>query len=430
MKGHDLGAPSGRPAAGRTNSPRAARQASDPDLREILPGPEPPLGTLPRRLLRAERVDGVIPVCDSDLSGNERAYLMECVESGWVSSRGPFVERFERAFAEAVGCEHAVACSSGTAALHLALAALGLGPGDEVILPAFTMIAVVNAVDYVGARPVLVDVDPETWNLDPAAVEARVGSCTRAVLAVHTYGHPADMEPLLALARARRLRVIEDVSEAHGAEYHGQRLGSLGHVAAFSFYANKIVTTGEGGMMTTGDTDLAAQARELRGLAFSAERHFWHKRRGFNYRMSSLQAAVGLAQTERLSELVERRRRAARLYAERLRGVPGLTLPVERPGAKNVYWMYGVVVGDDFGCTRDALRRYLAERGVETRSFFVPLHLQPVCAPAFAGERYPVSEALCARGLYLPSGPLLSEAEIDYVSDAIRSAPRASRPGD
>ena len=401
------------------DGPDAARAAK---LARILPGPEPDLGTLPAALRTEARPQGFLPVCDSDLGGNERRYLEECIDSSWISSRGAFVARFEERFAAESGCAHGVACSSGTAALHLALAALGLGPGDEVILPAFTMVAVANAVDYVGAEPVLVDVDPDTWNLDPDAVEARIGPRTRAILAVHTYGHPADMDRLLELARAHDLYLVEDVAEAHGAEHRGRRLGGIGDVAAFSFYANKIVTTGEGGMVTTSNPELDARARALRDLAFSEERHFWHEHRGFNYRMTNLQAAVGLAQTERMDELVERRRAHARSYEKCLREVAGLKLPVEREGTKNVYWMYGVLVGEGFGRTRDELRIHLARRGIETRSFFVPLHLQPIYAETFTGERYPVSEALCGAGLYLPSGPLLSEDEIAYVADAIREA--------
>jgi perosamine synthetase len=261
-----------------------------------------------------------------------------------------------------------------------------------------------------------------TWNLDVAELKGRVGPRTRAIIAVHTYGHPADMDPILEFARAHDLLVVEDAAEAHGAEYRGRAAGSLGDIASFSFYANKVITTGEGGMVTTRRSDLDRAVRNLRDLAFSGDRHFWHEHRGFNYRMSNLQAAVGLAQTERFADLVRRRRRNARLYAERLSAIDGLTLPQESPGAKSVFWMYGLLVEEDFGPARDELRSHLAERGVETRSFFVPLHLQPICAPAFQEEHFPVSEALCGKGLYLPSGPLLSEEEIDYIAETIASA--------
>jgi perosamine synthetase len=344
--------------------------ATLPWVRELIPGPDP--------VVRSASGRPVIPVADTRLDGNEVEYVMQCVRAGWISSVGPFVGEFEEAFGRAVGCEHAVACANGTVALHLALASLGIGPGDEVIVPAFTMIAVANAVSYTGARPVLVDCEPDTWNLDPEQVEARIGPRTRAIVAVHTYGHPAEMAALRELADHHGLFLIEDAAEAHGATYRGRPVGSLGDVATFSFYANKIITTGEGGMVTTNDGRLAERARTLRDHAFSKERHFWHKHLGFNYRMTSMQAAVGLAQVERFAELVARRRANGRLYAERLQSVPGLRLPVERPDATSVFWMFGLVVEDEFGCTRDELRRRLASAGVETRTFFIPLHLQPI----------------------------------------------------
>jgi perosamine synthetase len=296
----------------------------------------------------------------------------------------------------------------------LALAALGLGPGDEVILPTFTMIATANAISYTGATPVLVDSESETWNIDVAQIEARITPRTRAIVVVHTYGHPADMGPLRELARRHGLLVVEDAAEAHGALYQGSPVGALGDVATFSFYANKIVTTGEGGMVTTNDEALAAVARRLRDHAFSPERHFWHEYRGFNYRMTNLQAAVGLAQTERLPELVEKRRANARLYQHLLAPIRGLYLPVERPGVMSVFWMYALLIGDDFGYSRDDLRRRLAEHGIETRTFFIPIHLQPIY---FDGLRrhYPVAESLCRQGMYLPSGPSLTESDIRFV---------------
>lgn len=369
----------------------------------------------------------ILPVADTRLGEREKAYVTSCLESGWISSAGAFIERFERAFADAMGAEHGVACSNGTVALHLALASLGLGPGDEVILPAFTMIATINAVAYTGATPVLVDAEPETWNLDPALLEAKITPRTRAILVVHIYGHPADMDAILAIAKARGLSVVEDAAEAHGAQYRGRPVGSLGDMATFSFYANKILTTGEGGMVLARDAELAATARRLRDHAFSPERHFWHRYRGFNYRMTNLQAALGLGQTERLSELVEIRRRNARLYLDQLRDLPGLQLPAERPDVLNVYWMFGVVVRPDFPMNRDTLRAFLAARGIETRTFFIPMHYQPAWHAVFKGQRYPVSEALGRCGFYLPSGPCLTADEIAYICRTIREA--AGLPG-
>jgi len=385
-------------------------------LKEILPAPEPEV--VPPRAGGGR----VIPVSETRLDGNELRYLSECVESNWISSAGPFVSRFEAAFAAAVGCRHGVACSSGTAALHLALSSLGLGLGDEVIVPAFTMIATANAVRYTGATPVFADAEAETWNVDPGAVSAKVGPRTRGIIAVHTYGHPADMDALRRIAERHGLFLFEDAAEAHGARLGGRPVGSLGDAATFSFYGNKIVSCGEGGMVTTNDGEVAATARHLRDHAFSSDRHFWHKRLGFNYRMSNLQAAVGLAQTERLPEFVEARRTSARLYHEKLREIPGLTLPPERRGTTNVFWMYALLVGDGFGISRDALRQRLARRGIETRSFFVPLHIQPVYFGAHRGERYPVAEELCRTGLYLASGPALSARDIDRIAEEIRLA--------
>jgi perosamine synthetase len=400
---------------------RRAKAPVDP-LADLVPGPEPEVGPLPPHLLGPDGAPRSLRVSDTDLRGNELRYVTECIESNWISSAGPFVRRFEAEFASAVGAHFGVACSSGTAALHLALGALGIGPGDEVIVPAFTMIATANAVTYLGARPVLLDAEDETWNLDPRGLEARIGPRTRAIVPVHTYGHPADMDPILALARARGVAVVEDAAEAHGAVYRGRPVGSLGDAAAFSFYGNKIVSTGEGGMLTTARPELDREARRLRDLAFSEERHFWHERLAFNYRMTNLQAAVGVAQTERLAELVERRRRHGAMYRERLAGVPGLVLAPERDDVKNVFWMYGVRVQAAFGRSRDALRAWLAGRGIETRGFFVPIHAQPIYRDAFRGQRFPVAEALAREGLYLPSGPLLTEREIDWVAESLRAA--------
>jgi perosamine synthetase len=384
-------------------------------IRALIPDPEPALTPAPDgRLLR---------VAETLLDGSELAYLTECVQDNWISSSGPFVERFERAFAAAVDCRFAIACSSGTAALHLASAAAGLGPDDEVLVPAFTMVATANAARYVGAAPVLVDSDPLTWNIDPERLVDKLTSRTRAVIAVHTYGQPADIEAIVEFARGNGLVVIEDAAEAHGARVHDRPVGGLGDVAAFSLYGNKILTTGEGGVVTTNDERIARSARELRDHAFSAERHFWHRRVGFNYRMTNLQAAIGLAQAERLEQLVARRMEVAGIYRRLLSDTDGLELPPELDGG--VMWMFGVLISEQFGIGRDELRRRLAASGVETRTFFVPLHLQPAYQRSFAGQRYPVAERLGATGLYLPSSPRLSEDDIAYVADAIRAAGRA-----
>ena len=384
-------------------------------IRHLVPGPEPELRA-PACGRPALRVSA------PSLTGNELAYLTDCIATNWISSGGPYVAKFERAFAEACGCGFGIACASGTAAYHLILAALGIGNGDEVIIPTFTMIATANGVSYTGAQPVLIDAEPESWNPDMSQLEAKITPRTKAIAVVHTYGHPAEMDAVRKIAQRHSFSVIEDAAEAHGAHYRGKPAGSLGDAAAFSFYGNKILTTGEGGMVTTNNAELARIIRRLRDHAFSGDRHFWHTYRGFNYRMTNMQAAVGLAQTERLEQFVEKRRRNAALYTERLSAVGGLTLPAELAGVRSVFWMYCILVEDEFGLSRDELRGRLAARGIETRTMFVPIHLQPIYFAQFRGQRYPVAEALCRKGMYLPSSSDLSEAEIDFVCREVRRA--------
>jgi perosamine synthetase len=408
-----------RRGSARRSPPRGADAVvlSDEEfepIRALVPDAEPALAQPPG--------GRVIRVADTLLDGNELRYVSQCVADSWISSAGAFVGRFEREFAAALGCRFGIACSSGTAALHLALAAAGVGAGDEVLLPTFTMIATANAACYVGAEPVLVDADPRTWNLDPARLADKLTPRTRAIIAVHTYGQPAEMDAIREFAARNRLAVIEDAAEAHGARYRGRAVGTVGDVAAFSLYGNKILTTGEGGIVTTNDERIASLARELRDHAFSRERHFWHRRLGFNYRMTNLQAAVGVAQLERFDQLVALRQRIAERYDDALAGIDGVELAPREPGG--VTWMYGVRIGEAFAISRDELRRRLAAGGVETRTFFVPLHLQPIYYRRFAGQRYPVAEALGRTGLYLPSGPRLTEEEIAYVAAAVRAAAR------
>ncbi len=365
----------------------------------------------------------MIPVCEPYLSGNEFAYVADCLKSNWISSSGKYIGEFEQKFASYCGSRYGVSTTSGTTALHLALASLGIGQGDEVIVPAFTMIAPVFAILYVGAKPVLVDCERETWNMDVAQIERKITPRTRAILPVHIYGHPCDMDPILDIARRHHLYVIEDAAEAHGAEYKGRRVGGIGDVACFSFYANKIITTGEGGMLVTSREDVADRARRLKDQAYSREKRFLHTDLGFNYRMTNIQAAIGLAQLEKIDQLVEMRRKNARLYGRLLSGVKGIGLPVEKKWAKNVYWMYCILVEDGFGMSRDELQARLREKGVDTRAFFFPMHQQPVFLNLglFQGESYPVSEDISKRGMYLPSGSGLREEEIGQVCAALKS---------
>lgn len=370
-----------------------------------------------------------IPVSEPFFSAKEERYLLDAFRSSWISSQGEYVRKFERQFSRRVAkTSYGYAVNSGTSALHIALAALGIGPGDEVILPTFTMIATLNTVLYIGATPVLVDALSDTWNMNTAAVADRITKNTKAIIVVHIYGMPVDMKPIRRLARTHNLWVIEDAAEAQGAEYDGNAVGSLGDVAAFSFYANKTLTAGEGGMITTDNPEIARRVELLRRHAFSHERHFWHTMLGFGSRITNLQAAIGLAQTERAHELTRIKIRNARLYRRGLKDIPGITFPPESPLARNVYWMYGIVIdANRFGISRNELRRKLAAKGIETRSFFIPMHWQPVHYERFRGQRFPVAEQLCRDGLYLPSSTRLKPSDITFICNCIRAAGKKPR---
>ena len=364
-----------------------------------------------------------IPVNEPLLDGNEENYLLEALRSGWISSEGPFVRRFEEAMAAHVGRAHAIAVSHGSAALDVAVAALDLAPGDEVILPTFTIISCAAAVLRAGGVPVLVDSDPLSWNMDVAQVESRITRRTRAIMAVHLYGLPVEMAPLLAIAQRHGLAVIEDAAEAHGQTCRGAPCGSFGDISTFSFYANKHVTTGEGGMVLTDDGRLADACRGLRNLCFKPEQRFVHDTLGWNFRMTNLQAALGVAQLERLDAVVARKRRMGEAYDRLLEAVPGLQRPLPSTAdAANNYWVYGVVLEDQVRFdARDAMAA-LAQQGIGTRPFFWPMHEQPVFRRRglFAGERYPVAERLARRGFYLPSGVALSPQQIERSATALR----------
>ena len=373
-----------------------------------------------------------IPVCEPLFLGNESAYVRDAVDSGWISSSGKYLKEFEEKFSAYCGVSHGIATTSGTTALHLALKAIDIQPGDEVIIPDFTMAAVLFSVLYCGAKPVFIDAEADTWNMDASKIASKITPKTKAIISVHTYGHPCDMGAILSVAKKHGLKVIEDAAEAHGASYKDKRCGSMGDLACFSFYANKIITSGEGGMVVTSDAQLADRCRYYKNLCFPLKgpSNYQHEDIGFNYRMTNIQAAMGLAQLEHIEEFVERRRENARRYTEQLSRIPGIQCPIEKSYAKNVYWMYGIVIDPKTaGMDRDTLCQKLAEAGVDTRSFFQPMHDQkPVQKqwPSVAKERYPVSENLAKNGFYLPSGSGLKESELRRVCQAIEEIFAAS----
>ncbi len=369
----------------------------------------------------------MIPVNEPLIGETEERYVKECLTTGWLSSSGPFIEKFESEWATICGRKYGIAVCNGTVALQLAVRSLGLPPGSEIIMPSFTIISCALAAIYNDCVPVFVDCDPRTYTMKPSEVEVRITEKTAAIMPVHIYGHPAEMDPIMELARKNSLAVVEDAAEAHGAAYQTesgwQPCGSFGDVSIFSFYANKLVTTGEGGMIVTDDPQLAERARSLRNLSFSPTRRFLHDELGFNFRMTNVQAALGLAQAERFPEIVARKQRNARRYLELLDGIPGLLLPVERPWARSVYWMFAILLEGEAGVDSNHLATALQKAGVETRPFFVGLHEQPplIDRQEIVIGPCPVTERISRRGLYLPSGLGLSDAEIVAVSEAVRS---------
>jgi perosamine synthetase len=373
----------------------------------------------------------MIPVNEPVFGEREAEYTAECIRTGWVSSAGRFIEEFEQRWAAFCGMKYGVAVNNGTSALELAVETLALQPGDEVIMPAFTIISCALAVVRHGGTPVLVDSDPLTFGLNAAQLESRITSRTRAIMPVHIYGHPVDMDPILAIAKKHGLVVIEDAAEVHGAEYltgrggaapQWRRCGGLGDISTFSFYANKLVTTGEGGMALTNDAAVAERMRSHRNLCFRPERRFFHTELGSNFRLTNLQAAVGVAQLERIDAIVARKRWMGHRYTAQLGGIARLQLPAEQSWARAVYWMYAVVLDEKAGMDADEFARRLKSAGIETRPFFLGMHEQPALQHMglFAGERYPVSERIARQGLYLPSGLALTETQIDQVTAAVR----------
>ena len=363
-----------------------------------------------------------IPVNEPLLNGNEKKYLCECIDTGWISSEGPFVRKFEDKMSTVAGRRYGIAVSNGTAALEVAVQALGIGEGDEVIMPAFTIISCAMAVTKLGAVPVLVDSDIHTWNMNVDEIEAKITAKTKAIMIVHLYGLPVEADKVLALAEKYNLKVIEDAAEMHGQTYKGKPCGSFGDISTFSFYPNKHITTGEGGMVVTDDEKLAERCRMLRNLCFRKDIRYVHDEISDNYRFTNLQAAVGLAQLERLDEFVGRKRAMGRYYTDQLRDIDGLILPIEKTDyADNIYWVYGIVLDEQIEADNKVVQKLLAEEGIGSRTFFWCMHEQPVYRRQglFKEESYPNAEYLARKGFYIPSGLALTAEQVERVAAGV-----------
>jgi len=364
--------------------------------------------------------DKKIPVASPDIGVEEKELLMKVINEELISGISPYVKEFENMFSSWLGVKYGIAVSSGTAALHVALMALGIGQGDEVIVPDLTFASPANMVLAVGAKPILVDVTRDYWCIDPQKVRKSISSKTKAIIVTHLYGHPAKMDEITEIAKDYNLYIIEDCAEAHGAEFQGRKVGTFGHVAIFSFYANKVITTGEGGIIVTNDPEIAEKARLIRDHGMRPR--YWHIVLGFNYRMTGLQAALGIAQMKKVDKLIRRKREIAKLYAEVLSDTPGIDLHPEMSWAKCVFWLYSILINSqEFGASRDYVMKYLAKHGIETRRFFYPLHIMPLYRQYIKENiKYSVSECISERGLNLPSGPKISDKDIIYVAELVR----------
>jgi perosamine synthetase len=361
-----------------------------------------------------------IPVMEPELGGNEIPYVMECLKTNWISSKGKYVREFENLFGQHHSGWPSLSVSNGTVALHLALTALGIGPGDEVILPDLTFAASANAVLYTGATPVLVDVDPRYWTLDPQKIEAALTPKTKAIMPVHLYGHPCDMDPIMELARKHQLLIIEDCAEALGALYKGQPVGTLGDAGCFSFFGNKLITTGEGGMVVFKDKSKYDNAKLLRDHGMDPQKVYWHPKVGYNYRLTNLQAAVGLAQMEQLDRFIGKKLAMSSAYKAIFIDIKGITTPQQAPWAKNVYWLYTIQLGSDVKLNRDEFQFKLLQNGIETRPIFYPLHVMPPYEQFARGQKFPVSDRISQSGLSLPSSVSLTEKEFERVKETIQ----------
>ncbi|MDA3790134.1 MAG: aminotransferase class I/II-fold pyridoxal phosphate-dependent enzyme [Desulfobacula sp.] len=365
-----------------------------------------------------------LPVSEPNLGEKELKYVSECILTGWVSSAGKYVTQFEQMFAQFCGTKFGISSSSGTTALHLSLLAQGIGPGDEVIVPSFTFISTANAVVFTGATPVFVDSEAATWNIDPRKIEQALTPVTKAIIPVHIYGHPAEMSPILELAKKYNLAVIEDAAEAHGALYKGEKTGSMGDLGIFSFYGNKIITTGEGGMVVTDNKELADKIRILRDHGMDPQKRYSHSVLGYNYRLTNIQAALGVGQMERIDQIIERKCTNASLYSEELKNIPGITLPPNAEWAKNIYWLYSILIDEKiFGMSAIELGKRLKIKSIETRPLFPPVHQQPIYNTK---QSLPVCEKLSKSGLSLPSSTNIRKDEINRIAWEIKKIKKSN----
>jgi perosamine synthetase len=353
-----------------------------------------------------------IPIAQPEIGCEELENVTAALKSGWVSSKGPFIDEFEKGFASYIGSKYGLTASNGTTALHLALVALGIGKGDEVLVPSLDFISVANVVTYVGAKPIFVDSHSDYWCMDPSRI--RIGKHTKAIIAVHLYGHPCDMDKIISVAKEHNIHVVEDCAEAHGAKYRGQKVGNFGVISCFSFYGNKIITTGEGGMCLTNDEELDKKMRILRDHGMNPQKRYWHDVIGFNYRMTNLQAALGVAQLKKIDTFIDRKRQIATEYNDLLKDVQNIILPPEMPWAKNVYWLYSILINSSI---RNKVIEQLETKGIESRPFFYPSHLMP---PHKTNSSFPIAEELSIKGINLPSGTMLSKTQIETVVRSLK----------
>lgn len=360
-----------------------------------------------------------IPVSKPNLCGNEKKYILDCIKTNWISY-GKYVNKFEKEFTKYIGTKYASSCSSGTSALHLAMLALGIKGGDEVIIPALTFVSSMNSILYNNAIPVLIDSENDTWNMNVDQIEKKITKKTKAVMAVHLYGHPVDLDPVREICEKHGLFLIEDTAEAIGSRYKGKKVGSIGDVSIFSFYGNKTITTGEGGMVATNDVDIIDRIKILKDQGKSKQKRYWHEIIGYNYRMTNIQASIGLAQLENINKFIKRKREIAKYYHENLQ-IEGIRHPAEKKYAFNTYWLYSVILNDNLGIYRDELIMKLAKLGIETRPFFIPMNKLPIYRSYFkSNENYPVAENLSRNGINLPSSSKLKNEELEYICNSIK----------